>query len=48
VEAALTIGKLRIVQLEAPLIHAVSDLYWQVRIAAVRQDYLNHIWQLLI
>ncbi len=36
VEAALTIGKLRIVQLEAPLIHAVSDLYWQVRIAAVR------------
>ena len=35
-EAALTIGKLRIVQLEAPLIHAVSDLYWQVRIAAVR------------
>lgn len=36
VEAALTIGKLRIVQLEAPLIHTVSDLYWQVRIAAVR------------
>ncbi|MBJ9721603.1 HEAT repeat domain-containing protein [Acinetobacter calcoaceticus] len=36
VEAAFTIGKLRIVQLEAPLIYAVSDLYWQVRIAAVR------------
>ncbi|MDN8414755.1 HEAT repeat domain-containing protein, partial [Acinetobacter baumannii] len=36
VEAALTIGKLHIVQLETPLIHALSDLYWQVRIAAVR------------
>ncbi|EXE63446.1 HEAT repeats family protein [Acinetobacter sp. 1542444] len=36
VEAALTIGKLHIIQLETPLIHALSDLYWQVCIAAVR------------
>lgn len=36
VESALTIGKLRIIQLETQLISALSDLYWQVQIAAVR------------
>jgi len=36
VESALTIGKLRISELEAPLIKALVDPYWQVQIAAVR------------
>lgn len=36
VEAALTIGKLKAVELEQPLLQQLEDNYWQVRIAVAR------------
>ncbi|ENX13040.1 hypothetical protein F895_02768 [Acinetobacter sp. CIP 64.2] len=36
VEAALTIGKLKVLELEQPLLQQLDDPYWQVRIAVAR------------
>lgn len=36
IEAALTVGKLKLIALEDQLIQLMSDSYWQVRIPAVR------------
>ncbi|WP_336041547.1 HEAT repeat domain-containing protein [Acinetobacter dispersus] len=36
VEAALTIGKLKVLELEQPLLQQLDDTYWQVRIAVTR------------